>query len=114
MVFINTLSFKQVAFWHSILTIVKGTGIKVEVANVCVSMDTLIDQDVVTDMFGSFDLVRKITYPRFDPNGTRPEGLVTKLIDKKMQPGSYTPTQLSGIVLCPMDNAWFFGSVTLA
>ena len=32
---------------HSIVTTLRGTDIKVEVANFCAAMDTLIDQDVV-------------------------------------------------------------------
>ena len=46
-VFINTLSFKQVTLcsMHSIVTTFRGADIKVEVANFCAAMDTLIDQD---------------------------------------------------------------------
>ena len=46
-VFINTLSFKQVTLcpMHSIVTTFRGADIKVEVANFCVAMGTLIDQD---------------------------------------------------------------------
>ena len=46
-VFINTLSFKQVTScsMHSIVTTFRGAVIKVEVANFCAAMDTLIDQD---------------------------------------------------------------------
>ena len=47
-VFINTLSFKQVTScsMHSIVMTFRGADIKVEVANFCAAMDTLIDQDV--------------------------------------------------------------------
>ena len=50
MVFINTLSFKQVTSCsiHSIVTTFGGAVIKVEVANFCAAMDTLIDQDDFT------------------------------------------------------------------
>ena len=46
-VFINTLSYKQVTScsMHSIVTTFRGAVIKVEVANFCAAMDTLIDQD---------------------------------------------------------------------
>ena len=46
-VFINTLSFQQVTSCsvHSIVTTFRGAVIKVEVANFCAAMDTLIDQD---------------------------------------------------------------------
>ena len=46
-VFINTLSFKQVTScsMHSIVTTFRGADIKVEVANFCAAMYTLIDQD---------------------------------------------------------------------
>ena len=46
-VFINTLSFKQVTScsMHLIVTTFRGADIKVEVANFCAAMDTLIDQD---------------------------------------------------------------------
>ena len=49
-VFINTLSFKQVTSCskHSIVTTFRGAVIKVEVANFCAAMDTLIDQDETT------------------------------------------------------------------
>ena len=42
----NTLSFKQVTScsMHSIVTTFRGADIKVEVANFCATMDTLIDQ----------------------------------------------------------------------
>ena len=48
-VFINTLSFKQVTScsMHSIVTTFRGADIKVEVANFCAAIDTLIDQDAV-------------------------------------------------------------------
>ena len=48
-VFINTLSFKQVTScsMHSIVTTFRWAVIKVEVANFGAAMDTLIDQDVV-------------------------------------------------------------------
>ena len=47
-VFINTLSFKQVTSCsvHSTVTTFRGADIKVDVANFCAAMDTLIDQDV--------------------------------------------------------------------
>ena len=46
MVFINTLSFKQVTScsMHSIVTTFREAVIKVEVANFCAAMDTMIDQ----------------------------------------------------------------------
>ena len=48
-VFINTPSFKQVTSYsmHSIVTTFRGAVIKVEVANFCAAMDTLIDQDAM-------------------------------------------------------------------
>ena len=47
--FYKYLSFKQVTSYsmHSIVTTFRGAGTKVEVANFCVAMDTLIDQDGV-------------------------------------------------------------------
>ena len=46
-VIINILSFKQVTSCsiHSIVTTFREAVIKVEVANFCAAMDTLIDQD---------------------------------------------------------------------
>ena len=46
-VLINTISFKQVTScsMHWIVTTFRGAGIKVEVANFCAPMETLIDQD---------------------------------------------------------------------
>ena len=45
--FYKYLSFKQVTScsMHSIVTTFRGAVIKVEVANFCAAMDTLIDQD---------------------------------------------------------------------
>ena len=49
--FMNTLSFKEVTACslQSIVTTFRGADIKVEVANFCTAMDTLIDQDDVKD-----------------------------------------------------------------
>ena len=46
-IFINTLSFKQVTScsMHSIVTTFRGAVIKGKVANFCAAMDTFIDQD---------------------------------------------------------------------
>ena len=56
-VFINTLSFKQVTScsMHSIVTTFRGAVIKVEVANFCAAMDTLIDQDDFIGHTGSVE-----------------------------------------------------------
>ena len=58
-VFINTHSFKQVTScsMHSIVTTFRGADIKVEVANFCAAMDTLIDQDESPRMHRGLDNV---------------------------------------------------------
>ena len=60
-VFINTLSFKQVTScsMHSIVTTFRGAVIKVEVANFCAAMDTLIDPDGKSP--GIFTVTKLIT-----------------------------------------------------
>ena len=39
---------------HSIVTTFRGAGIKVEVGNFCAAMDTLIDQDALSDAWLHF------------------------------------------------------------
>ena len=51
-----TLSIKQVTScsMHSIVTTSRGADIKVEVANFCAAMDTLIGQDVGLKVFNKY------------------------------------------------------------
>ena len=62
MVFINTLSFKQVTScsMHSIVTTFRGAVIKVEVANFCAAMDTLIDQDGRCEAYINFSAIHAL------------------------------------------------------
>ena len=66
-VFINALSFKQVTScsMHSIVTTFREAVIKVEVANFCAAMDTLIDQDNGFDVLSiKVKIFRKVIYFR--------------------------------------------------
>ena len=63
-VFINNISFKQVTScsMHSIVTTFRGAFIKVEVANFCAAMDTLIDQDDPLRVKGKMFLSNILAY----------------------------------------------------